>query len=110
MIQRGYDLLEAFTNPVDSSGSRTLVNYADSNQDVAYGIKHVPAANVKIYNASRNPDSSIALSFSPVQDSYDDVLKLVKKPQGGYEMHLNKITTLVIDGKRVDTTTLSKFL
>lgn len=129
---RGYSITEAFTGTspaiinaqpptaadngfrlqIDSEFSRSLIERTDQQGDVAYGMRHTPGAHVKLYNASKNPDASIALSFQPAPESsaYDDIFKIVKRPNGGYELHLQKIQTVVIDGKRIDTSTLSKFL
>ena len=130
---RGYSLKEAFQNSspavappagggepvaeqdgikmkIDNAFGRTLVERTDSRGDIAYGIRHTPGAHMKVFNASKAADASMAFSFVPASDAYDDVIKIVKKPSGGYELHLQKINTLVIDGKRVDTTSLSKWL
>lgn len=112
---RGYSLLEAFTAQpaatqndgihmtIDNKFSRTLIERTDPRDQVAYGIKHTPHANVKIFNASRNGDASIAFSFTAGNDLYDDIFKIVKLPGGGYELHLQKISAVVYDGKRIDT-------
>lgn len=128
MSFRGYSLLEAFDNYIPSSNeavdakdglrmkidntySRSLVERSDQRGDIAYGIRHTPGANVKVFNASKHPDNSLALSFTNGSaTSFDDIIKIVKKPTGGYELHLQKINTLVIDGKRIETTSISKFL
>ena len=122
-IFRGYNLHEAFENPVQSVQSkpirlqiddeyaRTMIERTDAQSNITYGIGHTPGAHMKVYNASRNTaDSSIALSFSPSKDNFEDIFKIVKKPNGGYELHLQKIQTIVIDGKRVDVSSLSSFI
>lgn len=95
---------------INNNFSRTLIERTDPRGDVAYGLRHAPAANVKLFNASKESDASIALSFSAGQEIYDDIFKIVKRPNGGYELHLQKISTLVIDGKRIDTTSLASMM
>ena len=94
----------------DNEFTRTLIERADSRQNIKYGLAHSPAANVKLYNASQNPDASIAISFSQAKEQYDDIFKIVKRPTGGYELHLKNINTVVVDGKRIDVSSLAKFL
>lgn len=125
MTLRGYSFLEAFQNytpaesvtaedgiqmTIDNNFARSLVERSDTRGFIAYGIRHVPDANVKIFNASKSTDSSIALSFSSGKDQYDDIFKIIKRPSGGYELQLQKINTVVIDGKRIDVSSLAKML
>lgn len=115
-IFRGSSLTEAFANStpihlqIDDEYTRTLIERTDAQNNIAYGIGHTPGANIKLYNASKNTDASIAMSFSPSKDTYEDIFKIVKRPNGGYELHLQKIQTVVIDGKRIDVSSLSQFI
>jgi len=125
MTSRGYSFLEAFQNytpagrvnaedgmkmTINDTFARTLVERSNTQGTVAYGIRHTPEAHVKVFNASKSTDSSIALSFSSGKDQYDDIFKIIKRPTGGYELQLQKIHTVVIDGKRIDVSTLSKLI
>lgn len=95
---------------IDNKFSKTLIERTDPRGDVTYGLRHAPGANVKLFNASKETDASIAMSFSSGQEMYDDIFKIVKRPTGGYELHLQKISTIVVDGKRIDTTSLASML
>lgn len=122
MTYRGYSYVEAFKNSVileeedgihlhvNNKFGRSLIERTDSRGDVAYGVRHTPGANVKLFNSSKIPEASIAMSFETGRDMYDDVFKVVQRPSGGYDLHLNKINGIVYDGKRVDLRELSRFL
>jgi hypothetical protein len=124
---RGFGFIEAFESHTPSGiveaedgiklsikdpNSRALIGRSDPRGDISYGIRHAPDANVKLYNASKNPDASLSMSFSSEKDpeNYDDILKIVKSPNGGYELHLQKINALVLDGKRLEVASLTKYL
>lgn len=117
---RGFSLKEAFTQPQESldgiqleindTTKKSLVERKDKRGQVAYGIRHMPDANVKLFNASTLPNASIALSFSSAIDQYDDVFKIVKRPNGGYELHLQKINSIFLDGKEINVSSLHELL
>jgi len=120
---RGFSLKEAFTptqtfqeSPdgiqleIDDTSKKSLVERKDKRGQVAYGIRHMPDAHVKLFNASTLPQSSLALSFSSATDQYDDVFKIVKRANGGYELHLQKINSIFLDGKEINVSSLQDLL
>lgn len=119
---RGFALREAFENSpaapttqpvklqINDPHNHALIERTDDRGTVAYGLRHTPGAHVKLFNQSKHPESSIALSFTNGNELYDDIFKITKRPDGGYELQLKNINTVVVDGKRIDVTTLSKYL
>lgn len=118
---RGFNYKEAFISgfskaddgvqmEISNEHARSLIERKDKDGQIAYGIRHTPDANVKLFNSSKLPNQSIALSFTTGNDLYDDIFKIVRNPGGGYDLHLQKLNSVVFDGKVIDIGSLVKFL
>lgn len=72
-----------------------------------YGVGQYGGGNMRVYTAGAFRPASLSLSYANGEEAFDDVVRIVRAPDGaagaaGYELQLNNVTTLRVNGRAYD--------